>query len=752
MRHFATMLRTNLTVRFVTALTALVVLTALAAPTTTLAQPRNLVVVNNAATAPLTSLQLGVTYSLRWDTTAAPANTRYRVQFSSEGQNGPWADIVVRNTSTQLSEPLIITDGAAGNAAPGAGSRSGRGISRLTLRFPRASAMGFVRLLDTANTTNVAVSSQLTIVQPPPPVAPDSVLRGSIGAGTTLTLSNTKIYGLDGYVYVDAGAVLRILPGTVILGDTVGQNSALCVNRGGILFAQGTSTSPIVLTSSSPAGQRRRGDWGGLLIAGRARVNTNPSDYAGTSVAFEGGIADEGRVRGWYGGNDDNDSSGVLRYVRVEFGGIAAFPNEELNGITLGGVGRRTVFQYVQSSFANDDGIEWFGGTVNGKWLISNGAIDDDFDTDFGFSGRVQYGLIVRDPQVADQSTSQAFESDNDAAGSFNQPYTSAIFSNITAIGPLSDTAQVSGSAAGTWSNSYGSAAQIRRNSRQSIVNSVFVGWPRAGIELQSQRTQAAALADSLLIRNNLWFGIKGVSALGLTNSPLTLPLNSGEAIPVGMGLAWLTNPAFRNEVVNQAGSVDAYDEIAAAFGPSLRSNAFDPRPATSRDRLLTRASFARPSTSSVAINDSFFTTVPFSGAFNAGTGVTNRWDLPWAEYDPVSFPYAANAPTSRTAPFGIGTGIRSNTLDYTALDVVVFPLPVQDVSTVRYNLVSASRVSVRVINALGAEVLSVLAGLQQAAGVYEFPLSAQTLAPGAYMVQIVTQTGVAVQKLTVVR
>jgi hypothetical protein len=710
---------------------------------TSFAQPRNLIVVNNASTSALSNLQLGTTYSLRWDTTNSAVNSRYRVQVSSAGQNGPWEDLLVRNTTTQRTEPLIITDGAAGNVSPGAGNRAGRGISRLTIRLTRETQTGFIRLVDTTNAANVAVSSQFSVAPPPPPIAVDSTLRGNIAAGTTLTLSNTKIYGLDGYVFVDSGAVLRVLPGTVVVGDTAGQNSALCINRGGILYAAGTATQPIVFTSRSTQGQRRRGDWGGLLIAGRARVNQN------TPIAFEGGIADENRVRGWYGGTDDNDSSGVVRYVRVEFGGIAAFPNEELNGITLGGVGRRTVFQYVQSSFANDDGIEWFGGSVDGKWLISNSAIDDDFDTDFGFSGRVQYGLIVRDPQVADQSTSQAFESDNDAAGSLNQPYTSAIFSNITAIGPLSDTAQVAGTAAGTWSSLFGNAAQIRRNSRQSIVNSVFVGWPKAGMELNGQRTQTAALGDSLLIRNNVWYGIKGTAALGLPNSPLALPVTGGEITPAGLNLAWIVNPAFQNEVVNQSGSVDVYDEVASAFGDPTR---FDPRPATSRARFLNRASFTRPATSTVAIDDAYFTRVAFSGAFNAGTGVTNRWDLPWAEYDPVSFPYAANAATSRTTFAGTGTSIRNNTLDYTALDVVVFPLPVTNAATVRYNLTKSSPVTVKITNAFGSDVMTVLAGTVQAAGVYEFPVNAWELASGMYFVHIITNDGTVAQKFTVVR
>lgn len=704
------------------------------------AQPSNLIVVNNTATQPLTTIQLGTTYSLRWDTTMSPRGTQYRVDFSANGGTA-WETIQVRNTSTQRLENLVITDDGVTN--PSAGARTGRGISRLLFRAPREAQNARVRLVQANDTTRIAVTGQITVLPPAPPITVDSTLRGNIAAGTTLTLQSSKIYGLDGYVFVDSGAVLRVEAGTVVVGDTAGQNSALCVNRGGILFARGTAQAPIVFTSRSSQGQRRAGDWGGLLIAGRARTN-----QTGNLLAFEGGIADENRVRGWYGGGltpDDNDSSGVVEYVRVEFGGIAAFPNEELNGITLGAVGRRTVFRYVQSSFANDDGIEWFGGTVDGKWLISSNAVDDDFDTDFGFSGRVQFGLIVRGSQIADQSTSQAFESDNDANGTFNQPYTSAIFSNVTAIGPVSDTSQVAGTGAGQWNTLFGNAAQIRRNSRQSIVNSLFIGWPRAGFELQGARTGAAALADSLLVRNNTWYGIKGA---GLVTPGGT----TAEPIPSGLNAAWFTAAERNNRLINQSGNVDAYDEVASAFGGATT---FDPRPATSQASYRFGASFTRPATSNVRIDDfSFFTPVTFQGAFNVGTGsITSRWDLPWAEYDPNSFTYGAGQPTSRTTFTGTGTSVRaSNTLDYSALSVTTFPIPANDAVTVRYNLPLVSKVSIAITNVLGATVLVVANEVQQNTGVYEFNVNTSNLAPGSYFVNVMTERGVTSQKMTIVR
>lgn len=709
---------------------------------TTTAQPRNLIVVSNNSSTRLDTLRLGTTYSLRWDTTASPANTAYRVEFSATGQNGPWSPILVRNTSTLRSEPLIHTDGAAGNTAPSAGSRSGRGISRLTIRLAAESASGYIRLVNNTDTTQQTISNQFVVLPAPPVQAVDSTLTGNIPAGRTITLSRSKIYGLDGYVFVDSAAVLRIEPGTVVVGDTVGQNSALCVNRGGILFAQGTRQLPIVFTSRAVSGQRRAGDWGGLLIAGRARINVS-----GGVSSFEGGIADDSRVRGWYGGTDDNDSSGVIEYVRVEFGGIAAFPNEELNGITLGGVGRRTSFRWVQSSYANDDGIEWFGGSVDAKYIISNNAIDDDFDTDFGFSGRIQFGLIVRAQQIADQSTSQAFESDNDPGGSYNLPLTSPIFSNISVIGPLSDTSQTGGSSATQWNTLFGNAAQIRRNSRTSIVNSVFIGWPRAGFELQGARTGNAALADSLLVRNNTWYGVKG-------GALVTPGSTTAEPNPSGINTTWLTDASRGNRIINQSGLVHNYNEISSAFGrdvvitnndgsPATQRN-FDPRPVANAS-ILTRASFERPANSSVRIDDSFFTRVAYQGAFDVtASGITNRWDLGWANYDPVNFPYRAGGPTSRASDDKV-----PNTA---SLNVVTFPNPATVQATVRYNLPATDRVTVRVHDALG-NIITVLANsVQQSEGIYEFTMNLNNLSAGMYMVQVVTSNGVASKKFSVVR
>lgn len=307
------------------------------------------------------------------------------------------------------------------------------------------------------------------------------------------------IYQLKGWVYVADGAELTIEPGTIIRGDKQTM-AALIVERGGRLVAQGSAAEPIVFTSAQAAGNRRPGDWGGIILCGRAKNNQ-------TEQQIEGG------PRTKHGGNDDADNSGVLSYVRIEFAGYPFQKDKEINGLTMGSVGQGTKIDHVQVSYSNDDSFEWFGGTVNCDHLIAYKGWDDDFDTDNGFSGRVQFGLSVRDSRIADTSQSNGFESDNCADGAQVSPYTTATFSNITFVGPRADASfQNSDSyiTAGQYFPNNGSALgkfqaamQIRRSSRLNCVNSVITDWP-IGLLLDGEKgnTVAQAKAGTLRLQN----------------------------------------------------------------------------------------------------------------------------------------------------------------------------------------------------------------------------------------------------------
>ena len=295
--------------------------------------------------------------------------------------------------------------------------------------------------------------------------ADDLVLSGKINSDRTLQTGKT--YKLRGTVYIVDGAKLTIEPGVTIQGEK-SSRGALVVTRGTQLLANGTAEKPVVFTSDQSNPQR--GDWGGIVLLGRAKTNASFNGVAGVGE-IEGGV-NNAEGLGLYGGADDNDNSGVLKYVRVEYAGYAFLPDKELNGITFGGVGRGTVVDHVQVSFANDDSFEWFGGSVDCKYLISYKTLDDDFDMDNGFSGRLQFGIALRDSVIADVSGSNGFEIDNDAGGSALAPQTGAIISNFTVIGPRATLANLGNS-------NFQRGAHTRRNSSISIFNSIIMGWPR---------------------------------------------------------------------------------------------------------------------------------------------------------------------------------------------------------------------------------------------------------------------------------
>lgn len=322
-------------------------------------------------------------------------------------------------------------------------------------------------------------------------------LEGRINADTTLRKENTYI--LKGKVYMVGDHTMTIQPGTTIKGSYSGSDVAvLIISRGSKIVANGTVDAPIVFTSSSPT--PASGDWGGIVLCGKATVNAS---FAGTGggagiLEVEGGI-NNANNDGLAGGTNDDDSSGVLKYVRIQYAGYAFQPDKEVNSLTMAAVGRKTVIDHVQVTYAKDDAYEWFGGTVNCKYLIAYKTQDDDFDTDNGFSGSVQFGLIVRDSVIADLSKSEAFESDNNATGGTVTPQTKAVFCNVSAFGPLATLNNVGNS------NFLGSAAQIRRYSSISIFNTAIVGWP-SGIEISDK--------DGTATSNNITAGTLQLSGV----------------------------------------------------------------------------------------------------------------------------------------------------------------------------------------------------------------------------------------------
>ena len=305
-----------------------------------------------------------------------------------------------------------------------------------------------------------------------------TTLTGNIN--TTTTLTSDKVWTLKGYVYVTDGAKLIIQPGTTIVSD-VAEKGALCIERGSQIIAEGTQSKPIVFTSGRPEGQRTPGDWGGIVILGRAKTNRS------SEPTIEGGI---GRP---YGGTNDSDNSGVLRFVRIEYAGIAALPNSEINALTLGGVGNGTILENIQTIYANDDAFEFFGGTVNGKNLYAFATADDDFDFDFGYTGTITNGVAKRDPQFVDSGDAgNGVECDNDGTGSAAQPYTHPKLFNMILIGPNTSSALAN----------HNLGLRFRRSTQFTMKNSVVWGWMKGGLSLESNET-AQFVKDGVSVFEN---------------------------------------------------------------------------------------------------------------------------------------------------------------------------------------------------------------------------------------------------------
>jgi len=379
-------------------------------------------------------------------------------------------------------------------------------------------------------------------------------LSGRITKDTTLFAKDVNY--LSGIVYVMKGVTLTIQEGAKVMGKSSGADvAALVITRGAKIIARGTADKPIVFTSA--AQNPASGDWGGIVLLGTARVNTTLT-WKGTAVSgltsVEGGVNDTDLGLGLAGSGDlafskgdDADNSGVMQYVRIEYAGYAYQPDNELNSLTMAAVGSGTTISHIQVTYAKDDAFEWFGGTVNCKYLIAYKTQDDDFDTDNGYNGNVQFGIILRDSVIADISTSEAFESDNNSGGTATTFQTSAVFSNITAIGPRIDPTF------GKGNSLYRAGAHIRRNTGISIMNSIFAGWNRgfqfdasSGVPVDKNVTDSVIRIKNTTLAGNTvnidYVRSTGTSATYATN-------NDGIA-----GLTtWFSTPAFGNTLLTSA-------------------------------------------------------------------------------------------------------------------------------------------------------------------------------------------------------
>jgi hypothetical protein len=517
---------------------------------------------------------------------------------------------------------------------------------------------------------------------------PTAVLGPGLNSGRTAyhqawnrTLSADTVYTLTGLYYVDSLRTITIPAGTVIMGDTA---ATLIVKRGAKIYATGSAHAPIVFTSLKAPGQRNPGDWGGVILLGRAPCNK-------VEPLIEGGI-----IGGSYGGSVANDTTGVFKYVRIEWAGYRFQLNNEVNGLTMGGVGSGTEMHHVQVSYAFDDSFEWFGGTVNAKYLVTFGGTDDEFDTDFGYQGKVQFCFGLRDPYWWDPTgESNGFESDNDGSStSTATPYTHPIFSNVTLIGP-----QLSSTIGPPVGHRFQYGAVLRRSTRTSIYNSIIGGYPW-GLSLRDTYTKQAAHDDVLQ-----WRSLSMTAHLlptGSTHIHDETRWPTADAITPGVR-AWFDLAGYNNKL-----STARY---LTAVGINMTDiNNPNPVPAVGSEPDGS-ADFSSP-------NLADFAAVPYRGAFKPGDSFATQWTAEWTNFNPQDTDYNP-VQTGTDAP--IAKAFLQN-----------FPNPFNPSTRIVYTVPSKGHVVLKVYDVAGKAVAT-LVDKDMAAGNYEINFNAEKLASGVY-------------------
>jgi hypothetical protein len=503
------------------------------------------------------------------------------------------------------------------------------------------------------------------------------------------TRDNT--YVLDGFVFVGDGETLTIEAGTVVKG-LPGQGedaSALIVARGGKIFAEGTPTNPIIFTAeaddvSDPDDLPldARGLWGGVIILGNAGLNSTPGESA-----IEGIPTNE--PRGIYGGDDDDDDSGVFRYVSIRHGGTDIGAANEINGLTMGGVGRGTTIEYVEVFNNQDDGFEWFGGTVNARYLVSAFNGDDAFDYDEGFRGNGQFWFAVQ----AEDDGNRGCECDGGTDPEDGTPYAIPTLANLTFIG--------SGAGSANADNDY--AVIMRDNAGGRWFNSIFHDFVGTAFEIEDlasgQDSRARLEAGDIAIQNNL-FGTFGAAALSddaFTADYLTAaPQNNRQADPQLRGIS------------------------------RTNDGGLDPRPAPGSPAL----------TGARDLVDDWFVDTDYVGAFGS-----INWAADWT--------YIAEANILSSA--GTGTDIETSAVPATFALRQNYPNPFNPSTTIEFQVDQTQHVRLAVYDVLGRDVKVLIDAIQRP-GSYRVVFDATGLASGTYVYLLESAQGVVSREMSLIK
>ncbi len=545
------------------------------------------------------------------------------------------------------------------------------------------------------------------------------VTDASINAGEVVKWTADKTYILKEMVFVESGAELYIEAGTVVKADLGVGNAAkgLVISRGGKLFAEGTSENPIIFTSvddnlNGNLTYEDRGKWAGVVMLGYAPTNNaNNTEFRNIEGLNEIVGASDDRAR--YGGNDPMDNSGILRYVSIRHTGIAVGDQagNEIQGLTLGGVGAGTTIEYVESYASDDDGFEFFGGTVNTKYLVSAFNSDDGFDWDEGFRGKGQFWFVIQ----GEDKAGRLAEMDGAIGNENTSPFASPIIMNATYLGDGKDNvAVVDGDGE--------EGLLFRDNTAAFYFNSIFGDFKgqtgraitiedidNAGSKPYDSRQRFEN--DSLQLKNNIWFDF----AAGNTIAEIAVQ---------DFVQPYLSNASNGNQIVD----------------PQLRGisrttdGGLDPRPASGSPALGAAAQQSNTE------NDPFFDKVSYVGAF----GATN-WLKGWTALDQLGY---------------TGTSADEFITDIEELEVSApktitlsqnYPNPFNQSTQINFTLNHAMDVNISVYDIAG-RLVATLANKGFAAGSHSINFNASNLASGIYVYQLKTDATVITKKMTLIK
>lgn len=552
----------------------------------------------------------------------------------------------------------------------------------------------------------------------------ENVTDDTIKSGDKVNWTSDKVYVLDGIVIVEDGAELRIEAGTVIKAkDGTGTDaSALVIARGGKIFAEGTKNKPIIFTSiqdnlssNDLLTYEDRGLWGGVVILGHSMTN-NPGDREGDYQEIEGvnELVPDGDKRAEYGGNDDGDNSGVIRYASIRHTGINIGESDgnEIQGLTLGGVGSETVLEYIEVYASGDDGVEFFGGTVNLKYFVSVFNSDDAVDWDQGWRGKGQFWFVLQAPDKA----GAAAEQDGAGDSEFYEPYAIPRIYNATYVGAGSNASPES---------DRGEMLMFRDNSGGFYHNSIFTefntGKGGHAIQIEDIDNSGEKTQDSrkrfesgdLGLTHNIWWDF------GAGFAPMT----------------WIASQdqSFVAEIINYLLENDNYTQ-----DPELRSiergtegtGKLDPRPRQGGIAFTNKRAM-------LPEGDSFFTTADFIGAFG-----TENWLVDWTALDQLG--YVGDIPTSIEQ---VSSEIPSEiTLGQN------YPNPFNPSTMIEFNLDRTQHVTLAVYDLSGREVALLINNAPKTAGTYQVAFDGSHFTSGLYIYQLLSENHVLTRKMMLVK